>query len=404
MNHNKYSSWPSDQPEMVKRRFEDHYRLQRRIFTTLDRILSLAPSLGKVQASPIPTPQRLLLSNAGHLGDVIITTALLPVLHKCFPGLEIGFLTGSWALPVVHNHPLITRTHLLDHWYLRRDSASRLQKLVQYSLIDQKKIISELAEQKYDVAIDVRSWFPNFVPALWRANIPVRVGFDRVGFGPLLTHPFSHCYNRRHELEYQFELLQVLGVKSSALTLAHPSLPPVTTAAATEAKAIVGSSRRYRVLHVASSTPSRDWPSEHWQELARNLVAQGITPVLTGRGPRDAILTAKIGNTVHGCINSCDRLSWGGLVALIAGAELVYSVETSVGHVGAALQKPVVAIYGGMADPMHWKPYGDHTAVATRLLNCHPCFTKQGCSTRDCLTKLDVGAVTAMADRLTSKE
>ena len=382
------------------RRFEDHYRLQRAMVALVDRVVSLMPGLSAGSRGTIQPPRRVLLSNAGHLGDVIITTALLPVLHHSFPGIEIGTLTGSQASCVVSNHPLIARTHYLDHWYLRRDTGSRLAKFVRYSMVDRRRVARELAEHKYDAAIDVRAWFPNFISVLWRAGIPARIGFDRVGLGPLLTHPFKHRYHRRHELEYQFELLGALGVPPDSFSLAHPVLAPVTPGAAAEARQVLGAAVKYRVLHMASSTSSRDWPAQRWRELAQSLVAQGITPVLTGRGDRDAALASEVVRSVPGCVDATGRLGWSGLVALIAGAELIYSVETSVGHVGAALNKPVVAIYGGMADPMHWRPYGNTVEVATNLLDCHPCFVKRGCRSRPCLTLLETRTVVASANQL----
>ena len=388
--------------ETVVARFEEYYKLNRLLFSSVDSALS--PLFHKYGSNYLScnAPRKLLLSNAGHLGDAIITTGLLPVLHAIFPGIEIGFLCGSWASPIVDNHPLISRIHLLDHWYLQRNTVPRWKRFINYSFIDKKRIISEIRDQSYDVTIDVRSWFPNFITILWQADIPVRIGYNRVGFGPLLTHSFNYRYNRRHELEYQFDLLIALGVDPSALALAKPCLPPVSAASTNEAQSIVSSLTRYRVLHVASSTPSRDWPIANWQTLAHNLIARNIIPVLTGKGQRDLMLTSQIAKAVPNCIVACDHLSWGGLVALIAGAEMVYSVETSVGHVAAALGKPVVSIYGGMADSMHWKPYGNTAIVATNNLSCSPCFIKQGCRTRECLTQLNVDVVTATANKLIS--
>ncbi len=273
--------------------------------------------------------------------------------------------------------------------------------MARYYFFDRGKIIRELAACAYEVAIDVRAWFPTFISVLWQAKIPVRIGFNRLGLGPLLTHPFEHRYDRRHELEYQFELLKAIGVGSSVFKLAQPSLVPILPEAVAEANALVGALPRYHVLHMAASTPTRDWPHERWQELARSLVARGITPVLSGSGQRDASMTARLAGSVPGCVDVCNRLSWNGLVAMIAGAELVYSVETSVGHVAAAMKRPVVAIYGGMTDPVQWKPYSETAAVATKLLNCHPCFIKQGCSGRECLTELNTETVITIANRLT---
>jgi ADP-heptose:LPS heptosyltransferase len=389
-----------EQNEAVIRRYEDRHRVQKFLFAALDWVLSRNSGIVTRNEITIPQPRRLLLSNAGHLGDVIITTALLPVLHHYFPGIEIGILIGSHSQSVVKGHPLITRVHVLDHWYLRRDVVSMSEKLTQYYVFDRGKAIRELSTCAYDVAIDVRAWFPNFISVLSRVKIPISIGFNRMGLGRLLTHPCEHRYDRRHELEYQFELLKFIGVERSSLWLAQPSLPPILPAAISEAKAVVGNLERYHVLHMAASTSTRDWPFERWKMLALSLVDRGITPVLTGYGPRDAAMNARIAYAVPGCVDACDRLSWNGLVAMIAGAELVYSVETSVGHVAAALKRPVVAIYGGMADPRHWKPYGDNSIVATKLMNCNPCFNKKGCNRRECLVQLETEEVISIATQL----
>lgn len=377
----------------VVARFVKRYRLSNLAFGMLDKFLATLPiRKDNTLLSPV-FPRKILLSNAGHLGDVIISTGLLPVLHSYFPGVEIGFLCGSWASPIVSHHPLIAHTHFLDHWYLQRKNGAISKKILQYYLEDKKKVIREISMLEYDVAIDVRSWFPNLIPILWQSNIPIRIGYNRVGFGPLLTHSIDYGYNRRHELEHQFELLRILGVESSALQMAKPILPPVSEEAAHEAHLLVSSLKRYRVLHVASSTPSRDWPISEWQLLAKNLIARNITPVFTGRGPRDALLISEIVKAAPSSINACNLLSWDGLVALVERSEMIYSVETSIGHMAAALGRPVVSIYGGMADPLHWKPYGDRVVMVTNLLSCTPCFKKYGCDTRECLNQLSVRQV-----------
>lgn len=387
----------------VVARFAKKYRLSNLAFVMLDKFLAIMLIGRKKARSPAVLPRKILLSNAGHLGDVIISTGLLPVLHSYFPGVKIGFLCGSWASPIVSHHPLIAHTHFLDHWYLQRKSGSIWKKFSQYYFEDKKNVIREISMHEYDVAIDVRSWFPNLILTLWQSKIPVRIGYNRVGFGPLLTHSMSYSYGRRHELEYQFDLLKVLGVESSALGMAKPSLPPVTEAEAYEAHSLVGSLGRYRVLHVASSTLSRDWPIDQWQLLVKNLFARNITPVLTGQGPRDALIISEIARAAPSSIVACDLLSWGGLVALVGGSEMIYSVETSIGHMAAALGRPVVSIYGGMADPLHWRPYGDRVAMVTNPLDCSPCFKKYGCETRECLNQLGVNQVLEADHNLTSQ-
>jgi heptosyltransferase I len=148
-------------------------------------------------------------------------------------------------------------------------------------------------------------------------------------------------------------------------------------------------------LHPVASTATRDWVPENWQALARDLSTSGITPIVTGSGQRARELADAICAAAPGSINAVDALSWDGLLALIEHAEAVYAVETSVGHAASALHRPVISIYGGMADPMHWAPLG--AAVATKAVPCRPCLQKHGCATRDCLVGTTVESVHAAA-------
>jgi ADP-heptose:LPS heptosyltransferase len=380
----------------VIERLMRRYYTQDLLFSVFDAVLGRA--LGKKESAHhtvVGNPERVLIANIGRIGDVIISTAILPVLKGAFPGVEIGFLASSWGRQVLENHPLLNRVHYFDHWRLSGPSA--LHHRITQHRRERKRVIKELQTCKYDVAIDLRAWFPNSVTLLSAARIPIRIGYNRLGFGPLLTHPLSYHYDRRHELEHQLDLLGCLSVSSEAASRAWPILPPVSKASRMEVESLLGNVRRFRVLHPGASTPIKDWPLVRWTELAQTLLEQQITPVLTGRGVRDASLINEIMQAVPGCVNACNKLTWNGLAELIGRAELVYSVDTSVGHVAAALRRPVVAIYGGTADPRHWKPFGASAVAATNELPCHPCFRKKGCSTRTCLTGLSLMQVESAA-------
>ncbi|HEX6980246.1 MAG TPA: glycosyltransferase family 9 protein [Alphaproteobacteria bacterium] len=386
----------TEEQEVIER-LKRRYRVQDAAFRLLDTLAGRIAGVERNGAVRLAKDRpRILIANAGHLGDVVMSTAVFPVLRHAFPGVEIGFLAGSYSRPVLDGHPFVRWIHYVDHWYLSRAAAAPYRKAIRYYR-ERRRVIDELRDCRYDLAIDLRAWFPNFISLLRAARIPLRVGYDRVGFGSFLTHRLSYRYDRRHEIEHYLDLLRSLPVPAQALAHAWPNLPPVPESAAAEATAVLGDVRRFRVLHPAASTPARDWPIDCWKMLAQELLKEGITPVLTGRGVRDADIARAIAAAVPGCINACDRLSWGGLAALIHKAELVYSVETSIGHVAAAFLRPTVSICGGMADPSHWKPFGANAVVATNALPCHPCFNSKGCATRGCLTGLSVAQVHAAA-------
>jgi ADP-heptose:LPS heptosyltransferase len=371
----------------ILERYRARYRIQDAGFAIFDRLLRIMMRPRR-PGKTAERPRRILLANAGHLGDVVISTGLFPVLKDAFPEATLGFLTGSYSRAAIEGHPLLEGTHFLDHWRASRSRSNVIVKALSYYLRAAPAIVRELREANYDVALDLHAWFPNFVPLLWAARIPIRIGFGRLGFGPLLTHIQTYAYDRRHEMEHQLDLLRLWGLPDKSLQLARPVLAPVPEEARRRVSALMGGRTCYRVLHPASSTPTRDWTIEGWATLARNLLARGVTPVITGAGRRDAALAKVISQAAPGTLNAVDQLSWQELLALLAQAEIVYSVETSVGHAAAALGRPVIAVYGGMADPAHWAPLGSR--VVSKPQPCSPCFKKQGCSHRSCLLQTTV--------------
>ena len=154
-----------------------YYRSRRTTDSMLSRLDALlVPFSGFPKLAPpksLGSPKKLLLADGGHLGDTIIIASLLPALREAFPHMEIGILTGSWNRELLESNVQFDRIHLLDHWYMNRSTGSRVAFIYDYAE-KSRRIVRELKATGYDVAINMRPWFPNFVPVLWRANVPVR--------------------------------------------------------------------------------------------------------------------------------------------------------------------------------------------------------------------------------------
>lgn len=382
----------------VIERFREKYKYQDAIFGLWDHLIH---PVRRRNSDPRlidkHSVKKLLLVNAGHIGDVVISTALLPVLREAIPDAKIGFLTGEYSRQVLDGHPHVSKVHCLNHWYLSRGGTNRLDVYRRFRH-EKRIVVQEIKSEKYDLAIDLRAWFPNFIPILREAGIPIRIGFDRVGNGSLLTHRFKYQYDRRHELQHQLELLEPLDLETSLTEKAAPWLPLNGGASLTQNESVLLPDS-FCILHPGSSTPARDWPQQNWITLAQRISASGSTPVLTGRGIRDAALADEISLAVPTAINLCNKLSWEDLLGVVSRADLVYSVETSVGHIAAALGRPVVSISGGMADSRQWAPVG--AQVVTNWVPCSPCFEKKGCSHRRCLIDVSVEEVVEASGKAT---
>lgn len=372
------------------RRYQARSRKQDRVAAIIDGALSLF--LGRpAAASALPAPGRLLLCNFGHLGDLLMMNSLLPTLKKVFPGLHIGLLCGSWARPVVEDSPLFDQVHYLDHWHLDRRPVSLWRKICGY-FRDFPAAVREIRLAGYDAAIAMRPWWPNAIPLLWFARIPVRLGYRKGGFSPLLTHCQEFHYDRRHELEYQIALLQYFPVEP-ALWATEPKVWMSATDNGhreVSALAVVPGRGRYAVLHPGASIELKNWTEDGWQKLAQRLIDEELIPVFTGLGPNQAALIRRLIPRDGQGVDLCDRLSWQGLSALVEQAAIVYCVDTSIGHLASALGTPCVAILGGMTDPLQWRPAGPFSEAVSHPVSCNPCFDKRGCSHLSCLRMVSV--------------
>lgn len=179
------------------------------LLTCFDFLLSITIGLFIKKHRAIVPPSSILLSNTAHLGDIILSTAVLPALKKAFPDCKIGIVLGSWAKPLVKDHPYIDCIHTVDHWKTSRAPLSFYKKYLLYRK-SYRKALHEIKARNYSISVDLCFHFPNLAPLMWRAKIPSRIGFATAGCTPLLTHPTAWIYKDQSVVDYFLDLLNVI--------------------------------------------------------------------------------------------------------------------------------------------------------------------------------------------------
>jgi ADP-heptose:LPS heptosyltransferase len=347
----------------------------------------IAPSLGE--------PRRVLLALGGHLGDAVIATTAIALVRQALPAAEIGVVLGSWAKPALEGHPRLRWIHTVDHWKSNRSAASRPAKWLRYRA-SRAHALREIRAVGYDAAVDLYMYYPNMAGLLWRAGIPVRVGYTSGGYGPLYTHPVDWSDGEDHTAEQQARLLRVL-LPALGDTLARYELPPVPEDARQRVEAVLREAglqpSGYIVVHMGPGSRLREWPAAKWRQLAEWLTADGHRLAFTGSGDEQARRIAEVTRDVRGCVDLCNRLTWQEFVHVVACAELLVGVETVAAHVAAAVMTPCVAIWSGIGRLSHWRPRGGECTVLMSPVPCAPCFRSRGCSAMSCVRDVSVDAV-----------
>ena len=123
--------------------------------------------------------------------------------------------------------------------------------------------------------------------------------------------------------------------------------------------------------------PAKRWPAKHFAELVRHLAARGGAVWMIG-SEGDAAIGEQIARETAGtAINLCGKTDLASAIDLMSAADLVISNDSGLMHVAAALDKPLVALYGS-SSPEHTPPVGDSVRIARiEGLACSPCYKRE---------------------------
>lgn len=321
-------------------------------------------------------PKKILLCNIANFGDVVISTTVLPVIKKKFPDCEIGFMTSSTSGVVLKGHPLVTKIHHFDHWYFGRSTG--LCKAVLHYWRNKQRLLKELRQDCYDIAIDLYSYFPNAIPILAKSQIPIRIGYATGGFSNLLTHTVKWNFSDQYVGYAHLHLLSVLGIDTNRVI----SLPCYNYKKTT---------KNYIVIHMGSSNKLKEWDSEKWIQLIKQLETAGHTIILTGKGEREDHLCQYMANHTL-AQNLSSQLTWHEFVVMIQEARLLISVDSAAVHIAAGALVPTLSFCTGIhASPM-WAPPFPFYLGMMKSVSCAPCFKKKGCLQMSCIQEVDVGS------------
>jgi len=123
--------------------------------------------------------------------------------------------------------------------------------------------------------------------------------------------------------------------------------------------------------------PAKQWPAQHFAQLAKDLIARGHQIWILGsakdRAVGETIAQSVQDDRLH---NLCGQTELGDVVDLLSACHAAVSNDSGLMHVAAALDKPLAAIYGS-SDPKHTPPLSKQAHVLYLGLPCSPCFERQ---------------------------
>jgi heptosyltransferase-2 len=138
--------------------------------------------------------------------------------------------------------------------------------------------------------------------------------------------------------------------------------------------------------------PAKRWPNAHFATVARHWMSTGgwvwIIGTKADRKHGEDIRLSLDSNMRERCLNLCGKTNLKEAVALLASATQVISNDSGLMHISAALERPLVALFGS-SSARHTPPLSTRATALSMRLECAPCF-KRTCPLRhhNCLKRM----------------
>lgn len=321
---------------------------------------------------------RIVVLALSGIGDALMFSPALELLHRRHPGTQIDLVTMFRAVDELYRRNSLVR-NVFFHDFLHARPASSIRFLL------------GLRRRRYDVSINVypsNRWHYNLVSLLIGARKRLGHDYNHANFRSLnfLNSVRVHEDDRRHNVEENILLVGRLGEETGGAAT-NGSEPPGMTVVLTaddrdSAAAWIAAQKidpRSLLIGVhAGSSPvknhdRRRWAPEKFAQLASRLSVENNATVLLFGGPDEAALNRQISGLAGGRALCVEVPALMTSAAIMKRCSVFVSNDSGLMHLAAGLRIPTVAIFA-YTNPRYVSPWRTPSIVVRRDLECSPCF------------------------------
>jgi len=336
---------------------------------------------------------KVLVTGPAWVGDMVMAQSLFMCLQLQHPGVQIDVLVPDWCRALLDVMPQVhTALPLgIGHGEL--------------GLRKRRALGKTLHAANYDQAIVLPNSFKSaLIP--WFADIPLRTGWRGEKRGWLLNDCRDLDKAQYPLMVQRFAALAYPAGSRLPERLPYPALQPDMSGIATVRQRL-GITTDQPVLVLcpgAEFGPAKQWPAQHYARIADYYTKTGWQVWLLG-SEKDSFAANLICQGVdqatrHQIHNLCGVTSLSEAVQLLALARAVVSNDSGLMHIAAALNRPLVVVYGSTS-PGFTPPLAEQVVTLSLGLSCSPCF-KRECPLQhlNCLRQLEPQQVLSALQKL----
>jgi len=290
---------------------------------------------------------KILIVRFSSIGDIVLTTPVIRCLKTQLDSAEIHYVTKVQYQSILETNPYLDKL-----FFLRKGLAD---------------LINELRVEKYDVVIDLHN---NLRTRILKWRLGVRsLSYNKLNVEKwlMVNLKINHLPDK-HIVDRYLETAAQLGIKNDTLGLDYfiPEKDEVPW------EWLPDPHRGGFVAYaIGGQHETKKLPVTRMIELGTQI----NRPMVLLGGKEDfengEIVRQKLGDTV---LNACGKLNLNQSASLVKKSSYVFTHDTGLMHIAAALKKEVFIIWGNTIPAFGMYPYRTkfHSLENTHI-NCRPC-------------------------------
>lgn len=296
---------------------------------------------------------KILVIRFSSIGDIVLTTPVMRVLKKQLIGAEVHFLIKKQFASIVESNPYIDKVHTFAG--------------------DLSHLMEELKLEQFDYIIDLHKNFRSY-RIRWTLGVKT-LSYRKLSVEKFLLTKFGiDRMPGRHITQRCLDAVLPLGVKDDGLGLDYfiPEKDQVDPQQLPKAHQM-----GFVAIVIGASYFTKKLPMHQLKAICLEIQQ----PIILVGGKEDAEEGKQIASVdAVRIFNACGKFNLHASADLLRQSRLVISHDTGMQYIACALQKRVLAIWGGTSPKLDVEPYYGtqqkevlYKNFVVPNLTCQPC-------------------------------
>ena len=289
-----------------------------------------------MSAKRLEAVRRIAVVRANGIGDYCFAVPALAALRSAYHDAEIILLGKRWHAEFLTGRPGPADRVVVVPPYVGVSAEPGDP----VDLDAQDRFFAAMQAEHFDLALQLHGGGRHSNPFTRRLGARYTAGLRTPDAAPLdATIPYIYF---QPEVARYLEVVALVGARP--LTL-EPAIAVTELDRAELAPLGLDPNAPLVVLHPGATDPRRRWPPEKFAAVGRALAARGARIAVVGTGPERELGRRVRERLDTPALDLCDRLSLGGLAALLAASRLVIANDSGPLHLAAAVGAATVGIF-----------------------------------------------------------